>query len=832
VLAALLIFGYRVWPGILLGSLITNATIGDGFHLNGLAVTIAVGSTVQALIGEFALRRVDARMELDHPLAVGRFVAVTLLTCLVAASVGNAGLVTVGFVSLEQLPRSFITWWLGDTLGVLIFLPLVLVLVDPRPQWRHRRLQVGVPLFAAFVLCTLVYQVVRHDEERRLIEEFRVEADPFIAELSDFNVAYSRAMTAGAGLFGQVKAPSALMFSRWAGVFLQNYPLISVVEWVPLLRQEDLSRFQIDLAPQMTRQMVVRPIASHAFAADGWIAPVTFIEPLVGNEEALGRDLLSEPLRAAAVRKAWHSGKISATAKISLVQDPEGPGGVLLLAPIQTPERQVRGFLLGVVNLRGVTRSLQTTRDIAWSLRDVAAGTVVDQTLTDAPEFSGSSRLDRRGVYLKRLLRLADRELTITLYKPHAAFVTQAVSLASLVLLMSLVISAGLGIFALVVSGSAGRIAREVAERTSELRESEARYERAVTGSKDGIWDWNVVTGEDYLSPRWKEMIGYEDHELLNTAESFFGLLHPEDAPKVQEAVRAHFEERKPYEIEMRLRCKNGDYRWVRAHGQATWNEQGQAVRMAGSISDISERRRIEQIKAEFVSTVSHELRTPLTSISGSLSLLLGGALGEAPRAMQPMLEIAHKNTLRLVHLINDLLDIEKLAAGKVNFAFELLPLMPLIEQAIESTRVIGEQVGVALEQTERVDHVQVRVDRIRLQQVLGNFLSNAIKFSPPGAPVVIKASRHDHLVRVEISDRGPGVPAEFRTRIFQKFSQADSSDARQQAGTGLGLAISKELIERMNGRVGFTSEPGRGACFYFELPVVEAAMPSTLSGV
>ncbi|MFI3156539.1 MAG: PAS domain S-box protein [Methylococcaceae bacterium] len=246
---------------------------------------------------------------------------------------------------------------------------------------------------------------------------------------------------------------------------------------------------------------------------------------------------------------------------------------------------------------------------------------------------------------------------------------------------------------------------------------------------------------------------------------------------------------------------------------------QGQPL-FIGSVRDITERKRMDLMKTEFVSTVSHELRTPLTSISGALGLIAGGALGELSGQAKLMLDIAYKNSKRLALLINDLLDMEKLSAGKMHLDLQPQLLMPLVEQALEAVRAYGEQYQVNFELTERADDVQVRVDSGRLQQVLSNFLSNAAKFSPPGAQVEVAVQQCKNRVQVDVTDHGPGIPAEFRSRIFQKFSQADSSDTRQKGGTGLGLAISKELIERMDGLIGFDSEQGRGTRFYFCVPV------------
>jgi PAS domain S-box-containing protein len=233
---------------------------------------------------------------------------------------------------------------------------------------------------------------------------------------------------------------------------------------------------------------------------------------------------------------------------------------------------------------------------------------------------------------------------------------------------------------------------------------------------------------------------------------------------------------------------------------------------------DITERKKVERLKNEFVSTVSHELRTPLTAIRGSLGLVLGGVAGPIPPQVQSMLDIAYKNCERLILLINDILDIEKIESGKLVFNPKVVEMMPLVQQALEVNRAYAEQYGVTFSLDQSLSEARVKADPDRLMQVFANLLSNAAKFSPTGETVSIAVARREQTIRVSVTDHGNGIPADFQERIFQKFAQADSSNTRQKGGTGLGLSISKTIIEKMGGQIGFETTPGKGTTFFFDL--------------
>jgi PAS domain S-box-containing protein len=244
---------------------------------------------------------------------------------------------------------------------------------------------------------------------------------------------------------------------------------------------------------------------------------------------------------------------------------------------------------------------------------------------------------------------------------------------------------------------------------------------------------------------------------------------------------------------------------------------------------DIRERKRVDQLKNEFVSTVSHELRTPLTSINGSLELVLGGVTGEIPSEVRSMLTIAQNNSRRLVRLINDILDIEKIESGHVAFDVRPLSAAEIARQAADANRGYAERYNVNIDIDEIDPSIRILGDSDRMQQVLANLLSNAIKFSPPHSKVSLRFLRENGQVRGEVQDSGPGIPPEFQSRIFDKFAQADASDSRQKGGTGLGLSIAKSIIERHGGTIGFiTSDAGTNFHFTLpELPIAATPVPA-----
>ena len=247
-------------------------------------------------------------------------------------------------------------------------------------------------------------------------------------------------------------------------------------------------------------------------------------------------------------------------------------------------------------------------------------------------------------------------------------------------------------------------------------------------------------------------------------------------------------------------------------------DETGRAMGVVVTFRDISERLVMERMKDEFVSTVSHELRTPLTSIRGALGLLASGLLGNVDARAQRMLDIAVSNTDRLVRLINDILDLERMDSGRVELNRGVVDGGDLMIEAVEGIQSFAERARVTV--IADPSHVQLWGDRDRIVQTLTNLLSNAVKFSPPGTTVLLNGSAADGMYTFAIEDEGRGIPKEHIESVFERFKQVDASDSRQKGGTGLGLAICRSIVAAHAGRIWVESEEGMGATFYFTIPL------------
>ncbi|WP_213609079.1 PAS domain-containing protein [Pseudoalteromonas sp.] len=353
------------------------------------------------------------------------------------------------------------------------------------------------------------------------------------------------------------------------------------------------------------------------------------------------------------------------------------------------------------------------------------------------------------------------------------------------------------------------------------LNLAQQRLELSSQQAQIGYWQASLKTGELWWSSMIYDVFGFDEATTQPSVPLFKSTLHPDDAHLVFES-----EERAKHtglhDVVHRIIRPDGEIRWVHELAQMLPEENNPDMLMIGSVQDVTERMRLQQMKNDFISTISHELRTPLTSINGALKLIQATQISQLNEKGVKLLNVACSNAERLQHLINDLLDIEKLIAGKMSFELQVNLIKPLLERAVvdHSTYATKSQLVLELVIPDTLKQAQILIDEHRFQQILANLLSNAIKYSPAGGKIQLIVSEVEQTIEIAVKDEGVGIADHFKNKLFQRFSQADASSAKEKGGTGLGLALCKELTEAMNGSIGFDESSTLGATFYVRFPL------------
>jgi len=348
-----------------------------------------------------------------------------------------------------------------------------------------------------------------------------------------------------------------------------------------------------------------------------------------------------------------------------------------------------------------------------------------------------------------------------------------------------------------------------VDEQTRVLKDSETRQRAILESMNDAV----IILDSDFIikntNPATMSIFGYQEEDILDQKINTLISINDKTLSVGYQEGEGYHCDHHTFPIEVTLSKINSE----------------KSIIFTCIVRDITERKRAEKIKNEFISTISHELRTPLTSIIGSISLMAGGAAGELSETAQKLLSTGKRNSERLLNLINDLLDIQKIEAGKLEINLSQIELMPAIEKARIDNLGYAEQYNVDIQIGNRADNAIVTTDPHRLSQIMANLLSNAIKYSNNSGIVSIDSTIHNNFARISVEDRGEGIPADYHEKIFLKFSQNDSSSTRKKGGTGLGLSITKNMIEAMGGSIDFTSTLGKGTIFNIYLPLKTATL-------
>lgn len=367
----------------------------------------------------------------------------------------------------------------------------------------------------------------------------------------------------------------------------------------------------------------------------------------------------------------------------------------------------------------------------------------------------------------------------------------------------------------------------------AKLRESEARHERIIKASNDGIWEWNRENKALDFSNRCWEMLGYEENDAVltrgrNRLQAWYELMHPEDVPRFKSMLADHIARNHPFDIEYRMKAVDGRYRWIKGRGSAALDSQGEVVSMAGSNMDITllkeaEERvmlakeaaeRANRAKSEFLSSMSHELRTPLNAIMG-FAQLFDYDSNLSGEQLENIREIRKAGT-HLLQLINDVLDLAKIESGKLSLSLE--PVLParVVRECVQLVQSLAETRAIKVSVDFRKwSNTYIHADSVRLKQVLLNLMSNAIKYNRMGGSVeVVFYMPDDDHMRIGVRDTGVGIPKSKHKEMYQPFNRLGAEGGKIE-GSGVGLVITRRLTEMMGGTIDFESREGQGTTFW-----------------
>lgn len=363
----------------------------------------------------------------------------------------------------------------------------------------------------------------------------------------------------------------------------------------------------------------------------------------------------------------------------------------------------------------------------------------------------------------------------------------------------------------------------------TEVAASGERFRAIAENSNDIIVVADRAGVRQYVSPAVETILGFTADEIVGTKGAW--MVHPDDVARFAAGVKQLSQGHDRTVGSFRMRRKDGEYVWLETSTkQLRDSVTGELRGWLSTVRDISARKRVDRLKDEFISTVSHELRTPLTSLLGALGLVASGQFDPSSPKVTRLIDMAKANGERLARLVNDILDFEKLSSGAMRLDPRPCSVDEIVQRAVAANQHYGDRLGVTF-RTHLAAATHIHVDPDRFEQVLANLLSNAAKFSHRGGVVDVSTSSRQSRCVISVRDYGIGIPAAFKQAIFDRFSQADSSDQRARGGTGLGMAIAKHLTEQMGGALSFESEEGAGTVFHVEFSVLDLGSRTGTSG-
>ncbi len=883
-LAAALSFGRAALPGVWLGAFAVNAGLGALRGLEGVALVllpllIGVGAMLQAALGAALIRRfIGQPVVLNAPRDI--LMAGVLgagVACAVSPTVATVALLATGALHTTAVSASnWLTWWVGDTLGVLIGAPLALTLIGrPREDWRPRRRTLGVPLLLALGLLAAAMVELGRLERQRADTGFEHQADRLATEARDRLQTPLHALQAlhGAALArGGTLDAAALRLA--AGSWLAAPSHLQAAGYsvrVPLAALPGFEAQARDVDGDAAYRVFDRDDGS-ARRTDGEVVAIRHIEPAAGNRSALGVNVLSIPEARAAVLAARDSGGPAASAGFRLTQSDEDQTGIVLYRPLYRPgfdaaggdlaarRAQFSGVVFVTLRIEQAWANLAagSTSSLLWCVVDLD-GQAPRARLAGAPGCEQDPAfIDKRLLHTERALELAGRQVVLRITAEPAHLSGEVRETAWLLSLAGLSAAAMLGALLLTVTGATRRTEMAVLAGTAELRremtereqiqaalaDSEARLRSIVDHAPLGVAFLDPAGHVLQANRAITAMLGLAPGALAG--QQVTSIVHEDDRGAMIGAHRDLLAGRLPfYRQELRLRRGDGSWLWGRVSANALRGSDQRVAHLVAVVEDISEHLQLQaseralqeaeaanRAKSEFVSRMSHELRTPLNAMIGFAQLL---ELDHNPALVAHQREWTQQMQRagwHLLELINDTLDLARIESGAVRLKAQPVDLVPLAAACESLVAATAAQRRVGLQLRLAPDARFVAADPTRLKQVLTNLLSNAVKYNREGGSVVVTSRRPcEDRVELSVSDSGLGMTPEQMSALFTPYNRL----GREQSGiegTGIGLVISRRLAELMGGELGVSSVAGEGSVFTLSLPAAAGVAETAPDGL
>lgn len=680
-------------------------------------------------------------------------------------------------------------------------------------------------LFTSLVLTVIAWQLSSDSAERRATDRFRFAVADAQSSIRKRMIEYEQMLHSGVGFF---RANEFVSREQWR-IYVENLHLstyfpgvqgVGYSEWItPEQKQAHIERIRAEGFPDYT----IRPEGERDVYTS-----IIYLEPFDWrNKRAFGYDMFSQEMRQAAMIRAIETGKASVSGRVTLVQETttDVQYGFLMYVPLfhddaKSPQARrdaIKGFVYSAFRMGDLMRGILGDQppELEFEIFD-GDNVSADTILYDSDKkLSALANSNAETYSLKEVLKFGGRTWTV-FYNSNDQFAAAIATNQPLVVgIAGVVIDVALFFVILTLSKLRNRAVTLAGQMVKEMGVKDLQFKSIADTAHEAITTVDSEGILSYANAAAHRMFGFQKETLVGVSMT---TLIPEFAISLlEENEHAEGQGSDDKLIQLLGRRRDGS-EFPLELSSAFWTV-GDTLYVTVISRDITERKKVDKLKHEFISTVSHELRTPLTSIGGSLRLVQSGMVGNLTDKGKELIDIANRNLDRLGRLINDILDVDKIEAGTIQMSLKPQNVQRLVEQAVVSSRTSADEKNVSIAITEVVSE-WARVDEDRFIQVMSNLLSNAVKFSPPDAVVKVAVTRRENSVRVAISDQGRGIPDEFRSRIFQKFAQADASDTKEKGGTGLGLNIVRSLVEQFGGTVGYDSEWERGSTFYFDLPV------------